>query len=310
MKKITEITKEQADRMPEWVAKWIDIGLSTAPADFEAATDAAMRAYRLCNLERPMIVLRLSSPIGATIGGCMALSMLRHTAQVRSQVWSQVWSQVRSQVRPKVWSQVESQVRSQVGSQVGSQVWSQVRSQVESQVGSKVWSQVESQVESQVWSQVRSQVWSQVESQVGSHVESQVWSQVRSQVWSQVRSQALSGIDNDFGGSLWSGWCAYISYIRDVLGLNEESLVDRFDIDETLAKSAGWVWWHENVLAISDRPSELHRDNLGRLHNDNGPSISYRDGWSLWHWHGIAVPKEVILSPHEITVAKIRSQRE
>jgi hypothetical protein len=348
-RKITKITPDQAARFREWADKWIAIGLSTEPADFERATDAALRAYKICNLDRPMVILHMSSPYGATLGGALAWAMLSQVGsqvgiQVESQVWSQVWSQVGIQVESQVWSQVgiqvesqvwsqvESQVRSQVWNQVGIQVESQVGSQVESQVGSQVWSQVWSQVESQVGSQVMSQVrgqvrsqvesqvvgsqvgsqvwsqvWSQVMSQVESQVESQVGSQVMSQVGSQVGGQARNSVHNYRGGSFWASWAAYVSFIRDVLGW-QDPVLDRFEIDETLVRSCGWVWWHENVLAISDRPSVINRDSEGRLHCEVGPSIAYRDGWSLWHVHGVAVPQYVIERPHEITVEKIDSE--
>ena len=74
----------------------------------------------------------------------------------------------------------------------------------------------------------------------------------------------------------------------------ENESLKNFEINETLVKTCGWVWWHENVLVISDRPKELHRDDEGNLHNEVGPSISYRDGWSLFHWHGTAIPQEWI----------------
>ncbi|HSV48341.1 MAG TPA: hypothetical protein VLJ58_21310 [Ramlibacter sp.] len=240
--RIDALTPEQAARFADWTKQWIEIGLSTEPADFDAATEAALRAYKLANLEKPMVVLRMGSPYGATLGGTIAWAMLR-----------------------------------ELGAQVESQVWSQVRSQVESQVGS--------QVESQVWSQVRSQVESQVESQV--------WSQVESQVESQVGSQVGSAVNNDRGGAFWASWCAYVSFFRDVMGW-KDPVLERFTIDEALTKSCGWVWWHENVLAISDRPTVIRRDDSGRLHGEKGPSIAYRDGWSLYHWHGVAVPEEWI----------------
>ena len=72
----------------------------------------------------------------------------------------------------------------------------------------------------------------------------------------------------------------------------DDPVLEKFTVAETLAKTCGWVWWHENVLAISDRPKEIHRDAEGRLHAENGPSISYRDGWSLYHWHGVSIKKE------------------
>ena len=220
MKKITKLTDEQISRFGEWSKKWIEIGLSTEPADFETATESALKAYELCNLNKPMVVLRMSSPYGATVGGAIAWQLLKD-----------------------------------IGNNVGSQVRSQVRSQVESQVRSQV--------------------------------ESQVWSQVGSQVWSHLKS----AINNDRGGAFWANWCAYVSFFRDVIGWKNETL-ENFKVDEYLAKSCGWVWWHENVLAISDRPKHIKRDNEGRLHCENGSSIEYRDGWALYHWHGVAIPSK------------------
>jgi hypothetical protein len=281
-KKITKITPEQAALFPEWVKRYVEIGLSTEPADFERATEAALKAYKLCNLDKPVVVLRMGSPYAATLGGILAWGMLR--AMKDKKVWDQVGGQV--------WDQV----RSQVGDQVGGQVWDQVSNQVRSQV--------RSQVGGQVWDQVSNQVWDQVGGQVGGQVRSQVWDQVggqvRSQVWDQVGDRVRSGIYNDRGGAFWASWVGYVGFMRDVLGWNDPVL-EHFEIDEALTGSCGWVWWHENVLAISDRPSAIHRDGQGRLHNEVGPSIVYRDGWSLWHWHGVSVPSEWIENRASLT---------
>lgn len=245
MEKITTITSEQAARFSEWAQRWIKIGLSTEPADFDRATTAALRAYELANLKRPMIVLRMGSPYAATIGGAMALEMLQKIERLNSKI------------------------RSQIKSQVGSQVWSQVWSQVESQVGS----------------------------QVGSQVESQVW----------------SATNNLYDGQLYASWGAYISFMHDVLGWRG-SMVERFSIDEDLILSCGYVWWHENILAISDRPTVINRDGEGRLHCENGPSIAYRDGWALHHWHGVSVPADWIekranLDPNDVIKVENVEQR-
>jgi len=192
MEKIISISSEQTAKFAEWSKKWIEIGLSTEPADFDLAIDAALRAYKICNLKKPMIILRMGSPYAATVGGVLAYMYLK-----------------------------------EIGAQVGIQVQSQVESQV----------------------------------------------------------------NNNRGGSFWSGWCAYVSFFRDQMQWENETL-DQFKIDEDLTKSCGWVWWHENVLAISDRPVELRRDATGRLHGEKGPSIAYCDGWSLYHWHGVSIPEK------------------
>ena len=118
VKKITALTDEQAARFAEWRQKWIDIGLSTEPADFARAEAAALRIYDMCKLARPFVVLRVGSPFAATLAGAMAWKILR--GLFADKVASQVASQVRSRVWSQVWSQVESQVESQVASQVAS----------------------------------------------------------------------------------------------------------------------------------------------------------------------------------------------
>lgn len=92
-KKITKLTPEQIGRFGEWSEKWIEIGLSTEPADFDKATAAALRAYQLANFKRPMVILRMSSPYGATLGGALAWAVLRKLSD--KQVGAQVGAQYR-----------------------------------------------------------------------------------------------------------------------------------------------------------------------------------------------------------------------
>jgi hypothetical protein len=283
MNRIEKLTDAQIARFPEWVEKWVAVGLSTEPADFESAERGIRGCYTSAKLPQPKLILRFSSPYAVVVGGAAAVSLLGN-----KQVWSQVWSQVESQVR--------SQVRSQVESQVRSQVWSQVRSQVRSQVWSQVWSQVESQVESQVWSQVESQVRSQVWSQVESQVRSQVWSQVES-AWSQYR-----------GGSLWAGWYAYVSFLRDVCGWANASLAD-FAHDELHALSAGWCWYHDDVAAISDRPLRLLFNDRGQLHGEDAAAIEWRDGYSLWAINGVVIDEQIVMRPQSQTIEQIRGEQ-
>lgn len=73
MEKITKITPKQAAMFGEWARKWIDIGLSTVPANFEVAEKAALMAYKLCNLEKPQIILHMGSPYGAILGGGLVI---------------------------------------------------------------------------------------------------------------------------------------------------------------------------------------------------------------------------------------------
>lgn len=114
--KITKITAAQANQMPAFVQRWIDIGLSTEPADFDAATAAALRAYDLCGLPRPSVILRMGSPYAATVGGALAWMIVRCLSA--KDLKQQVLQQVEQQVEQQVWQQVLLQVGQQVEQRV------------------------------------------------------------------------------------------------------------------------------------------------------------------------------------------------
>ena len=60
---------------------------------------------------------------------------------------------------------------------------------------------------------------------------------------------------------------------------------------------------------VCDFPMQIHKDTENRLHNDSGPSCEWRDGWKLYHIHGVRVPEMVVEHPEQITVEIIDTER-
>ena len=113
MSLIDKLTPAQEARLPEYRDKWLKIGLSTEPLDFEAAKKAVGKIYTAAGLQPPTVWYRMSSPLGCAVFATLLRSGLRSAqvrdqvrAQVGDQVWDQVWAQVRAQVGDQVWAQV------------------------------------------------------------------------------------------------------------------------------------------------------------------------------------------------------------
>lgn len=45
------------------------------------------------------------------------------------------------------------------------------------------------------------------------------------------------------------------------------------------------------------------------LHGEKRPAITYADGWSIYAWRGVTIPREVVLNPDLITAAMIQRER-
>jgi hypothetical protein len=95
------------------------------------------------------------------------------------------------------------------------------------------------------------------------------------------------------GGAYWAGWEAYLSAARDILGLRLPAH-ENYAAWEQAAIHGALRIMHEEFCIVSDFPEVLRVDDENRPHCEDGPSHRWRDGWSLYHWHGVRVPVEWI----------------
>ena len=98
------------------------------------------------------------------------------------------------------------------------------------------------------------------------------------------------------GGAFWGQYDSYLTGMRDVLGLRLP-VHDAYQWWERAAIEGGARFMHPDFCLVSDFPTVINRDEQARPHCADGPSLAWRDGWSLWHWHGVVVPRAWIVGP-------------
>ncbi len=114
------------------------------------------------------------------------------------------------------------------------------------------------------------------------------------------------------GGNMASTADSRVSALRDA----QEGLLlpahEPYGAWEACAIEGGVRIVHEEFCIVSDRPEMLKVDDENRPHCADGPSHRWRDGWSLYHWHGTRIPpghEYLILAPEQITVAAIEAEQ-
>ncbi len=126
-KLIEKLTPAQEARFAEFVARWKEIGLSTAPADRPRAEAGIAKAYAAAGLKPPRVVW-CSSPLSMGLTRAVVLNFAKEVktvASVRASVWASVGASVWASVGASVRDSVRDSVWDSVGASVGDSVYGQ-----------------------------------------------------------------------------------------------------------------------------------------------------------------------------------------
>jgi hypothetical protein len=105
--------------------------------------------------------------------------------------------------------------------------------------------------------------------------------------------------DNCQDGNMGAGIECYDTACRDILGLN----IAECAYWEQAAIHGGPRAMHEEFCMVSDFPEMIRVDARNRPHCETGPSLRWRDGWSLYCWHGERIPAAWIEDRNSLTPA-------
>ncbi len=99
-------------------------------------------------------------------------------------------------------------------------------------------------------------------------------------------------------------WLALYKFFSEkITGLEKiEALI-------TIAKNIGWWWAHDDVAILTERPVSISMNANNQLHNPKGPAIAYADGFAVYAWNGLRIPKKFIEERDKIDFKMIQAER-
>jgi hypothetical protein len=145
------------------------------------------------------------------------------------------------------------------------------------------------------------------------------WRATGAALWESVRTLAdrvRAGIVEDLAADRDEESRVRLLLLDATLGQHDAAWLCAFDPDgasalagiAAVARDAGWWWPYEKVAVISERPLSLHRDEAGRLDRGDGPALRYGDGFELYAWRGMPVPRDFLDELTALTPERIRGE--
>ncbi|MGW2425274.1 DUF6745 domain-containing protein [Streptomyces sp. NPDC001709] len=140
------------------------------------------------------------------------------------------------------------------------------------------------------------------------------WAATGGRLWDLTQAlvdRIRTGVLDELGG----GAEVRLVLLDAVLGQHDAPWLAAFPAREgpldglaEVCRSAGWWWPFEKVAVVCERPSELHRDEAGRLDRGDGPALAFPDGFALHAWRGMPVQASFVEELRTLTPERIRSQ--
>jgi hypothetical protein len=265
------LTPDQTAALARYRARWAAIRRSTAPADRAAAEEGVRLAYRAAGFEPPARLVWCESPVALSIA---ALRPSRADGpNIRPAVVDRPRRQVAALVRKRIRARVKALVESMVNP--ADALVASVADTVAQAAAQERVSLLDRLLRSQPLS------------------------------WSVVYRVLLDrqGFRHDAAGQHELAWLGIYEFFRNVLGLRAET--ERVLGLIQAATNLGWLQPHLHTCWLAERPSLLRGDVNDRLHDASGPALRFPDGWAVWAWKGVEVPRWLIEQPEKITLKSI-----
>lgn len=107
-----------------------------------------------------------------------------------------------------------------------------------------------------------------------------------------ARNPDMSFNDIHFAwGNQEAGWLSFYDFFKN------ETEVEGLEIVSgliNLAKEVHWCVFGDTEAFVSQKPVEIHTDEQGRLHNEDGAAVLYEDGFAIYAVGGVRLKENII----------------
>jgi hypothetical protein len=265
------LTAGQRSELNSFRARWSAMRRSTEAADRDAAEEGVRLAYVAASLTPPERVVWCESPV--------AMSQAAHIPS-RADGPNSRWELI-DRLRREVFSRIRKAVSRKMLAEVESAV-----NPADALVAAcaDVVARAATQDNASLFARYR-------------RSEPLSWSCVRQELLGRQGFRYLAAGPGDLS------WLATCDVLRRALGVRAET--ESLAGLSLLAANVGWLQPHARTCWLSERPEVLRGDVGDRLHGADGPALRFRDGWSVWAWRGVEVPRQMIEHPEALTLAAI-----
>jgi hypothetical protein len=295
---ITKLSPKQVARIPEFIDKWSNIGLSIDPVDHGLVESHVKKAYLDAGKLEPKTCAWFKSPLL----GALAYLMLMELGNAHDASCEEFGKSLKLSATSPNLANLEK-LKASVNREIFSTLTRDMADIVNTRVHNLVDAKICDTVLANLPSASAGGAWESVIERLESQVDEINWTTIRRRAMDNLPSLATMVFRQGLGIETPIDVRCLCDYLSEACGLTE------FAAGSGGTVSVVWWWPFEKICVLTERYTELHRDEHFMLHNEIGPSVKYPDGWSIYCHHGAVVEPWVVTDPGKVTPQTILGER-
>lgn len=307
--KLSELSADQQVLLSRFRDEWLAWGTCTERTDRSRAETAILSVrHRISVFEKPNFIW-VESPAA----GCLAVHFLKSEAYrhwtdeegngLGASLWQTIWYQLRGRMNSSLQACLSEHMECTLWSRLYHDLWKTVEDSLQKSLGDAIrakavlldyslWNSVggkrtwgranlEFSVRDRMFHKLVSSLEDSLQESLGSRP--RVWASLEGSGSDSLRSTVIwDALRNVWSAQQDGHWLAFYLFCRDVLGAEFKSQRSAdLDLWRDLARSCCWWWCYRNFVIVCERPVICRVDDRGRLQNETGPALVFRDGWSV-----------------------------
>lgn len=298
MKKIEKLTPEQEIKLKQKLEEWLAIGRSTSAINREDAEKSITAMYTAINKPKPLFFW-FPSPLQCMLGIAATKIMAKDLSG--DNLRANLWDNLRANLMANLWENLSDNLIANLRNNLWANLWENLSDNLSDNLRANL--------RANLGDNLRDNLGHNLGVNLKENLWANLWDNLSDNLGANLSDNLRDNLDwNYFGGNLWCAWEVFYDFCNEIGIPYSDQNKHLLDLWLNQSRSCHFWWPYENMVFLSEKPASLTVDEMGRLHCENDAALYYNDGYGLYHWHGVRVPKWVIEEPNKITLDIIEKE--
>jgi len=191
---ITELTKEQRDKIPEYAQSGIELGLRTGPYTAEEKNTirkACCELYANQGRRQPL-VLFASGPYSA-IAMCNAVKKISSKVKIDSEIYGEISNKIRSEIDDEIDSEINGEISDEIYDEINSEIYRGIYDEINSEIDSEI----SDEINGEIYGEINSEIYRGIYDEINSEIDSEIYGEIRSEISGEISDKINSEINGE-----------------------------------------------------------------------------------------------------------------